>query len=100
AARIVRIVVGLVDVTIEVPPGIDGLQIAELAVERPRRVLEPILVIGRDEGRVLPRSELLAVGPTGYCVDSPSASMFWKLCVIKAFQSSLICQRTEARMPP
>src|SRR5580700_1117516 len=47
AARVIRVVVGLINVAYQISAGIHGLQIADFAVDRPSGVFEFILVYCR-----------------------------------------------------
>ena len=71
ATRVVRVVADLVDVTHEVAAGVDRPYGTELAVDRPRRVLELILVESRIEQRDFERRQRHAVRGVGRLVEHP-----------------------------
>ncbi len=69
AARVVRVVADLVDVTHQIAAGVHGFQVTELAVDRPCRILELILVIGIVEQRDLVPLQRRTVGGAGHLVE-------------------------------
>ncbi len=68
-ARVVRVVADLIDVAHQVAAGVDGLQIAELAVHRPGGALELVLVVGGVEQRDLERLQRRAIRGIGLLVE-------------------------------
>jgi hypothetical protein len=69
AAGVVGVVADLIDIAHQIAAGVHGFQLAELAVDRPRRAFELILVVRRIEQRDLERAERRAIRAVGLIVE-------------------------------
>ncbi len=69
AARVIRVVADLFHVAHEIAAGINGLQIAELAIHRPRCALELVLVVSIVEQRDFERLQRRAIRGVGLAVE-------------------------------
>ena len=69
AARVVRVIPGLLDVAHQVAARVNGLQIADFAVQCPRGALELVLVEGRVEQGRLERLQCRTVGARGLVIE-------------------------------